>query len=238
MATSLARVSAPGATVSERAYLPVVLNMQGRTALIVGGGPAAADKAAYLVDFGIQPTVLVDPESAVDESLQALADAGQAELRRAPYDPAHLDGHALVIIATGERDRDRAIAADARSRGAIVNVVDDPDACDVFAVGYVRRGPVAVAVSTGGRSPAFTSALRERLDDELGPEIEQHLEHYVRWRERVRRTVSGFGARERLWRELRADGLYMVLLHDGPKAAGRLVDDAIARHRGGAEESA
>ena len=122
--------------------------------------------------------------------------------------------------------------------GAIVNVVDDPDACDVFAVGYVRRGPVAVAVSTGGRSPAFTAALRERLDDELGPEIEQHLEHYVRWRERVRRTVSGFGARERLWRALRAAGLYNVLLRDGPEAASRLVDDAIARHRDGAGESA
>ncbi len=222
---------------SERAYLPVVLNMQRRSALIVGGGAPAADKAAYLVDFGIQPTVLVDPESAVDDGLQALADAEQADLRRAPYDPALLDSHALVIIATGDRDRDRAIAEDARGRGAIVNVVDDPDACDVFAVGYVRRGPVAVAVSTGGRSPAFTSALRERLDDELGPEIEQHLEHYVRWRERVRRTVSGFGARERLWRELRAAGLYRVLLHDGPKAAGRLVDNAIARHRGRAEES-
>ena len=223
---------------SKPAYLPVVLNMQGRTALIVGGGPAAADKAAYLVDFGIQPTVLVDPESAVDENLQALADAEQAHLRRAPYDPAHLEGHALVIIATGKRTRDRAIAADARSRGAIVNVVDDPDACDVFAVGYVRRGPVAVAVSTGGRSPAFTAALREHLDDVLGPEIEEHLEHYVRWRERVRRTVSGFGARERLWRELRADGLYSVLLNDGPKAADRLVDNAIARHRNAEGNSA
>ena len=48
---------------SERAYLPVVLNMRGRTALIVGGGPAAADKAAYLADFGVHPTVLVEPEA-------------------------------------------------------------------------------------------------------------------------------------------------------------------------------
>jgi len=205
--------------------------MQERTALVVGSGPAAADKAAYLVDFGIRPTVLAESDAAVDDGLQALVDDGQAELRREPYDPAHLDGQALVIIATGDRPHDRAIAAEARSRGAIVNVVDDPDACDVFAVGYVRRGPVAVAVSTGGRSPAFTAALREHLDDALGPEIEDHLEHYVRWRERVRDAVSGFGSRERLWRELRAAGLYKVLLRDGPEAAGRLVDDAIARHQ-------
>jgi len=217
--------------VNDRAYLPVVLNMQGRTALIVGGGPAAADKAAYLADFGIRPMVLADPDAAIGEGLQALVDEGQAELRRAPYAPIHLDGHALVIIATGDRARDRAIAEDARGCGAIVNVVDDPDACDVFAVGYVRRGPVAVAVSTGGRSPAFTAALREHLDDVLGSDIEEHLDHYVRWRERVRVAVSGFGSRERLWRELRATGLYKVLLGDGPEAAGRLVDDAIARHQ-------
>ncbi|MCY3912061.1 MAG: bifunctional precorrin-2 dehydrogenase/sirohydrochlorin ferrochelatase [Chloroflexi bacterium] len=222
---------------SKRAYLPMVLNMQGRTALVVGGGPAAADKAAYLADFGINPTVLVEPESAVAESLQALADSGQAELRREPYDPSHLDGHALVIIATGDRGRDRAIADDARDRGAIVNVVDDPEACDVFAVGYVRRGPVAVAVSTGGRSPAFTAALREHLDDMLGLEIEQHLDHYVRWRERVRRAVSGFGSREQLWRELRAAGLYKVLRRDGPEAAASLVDAAIARHQADRSDS-
>ena len=237
MPTSFAKVSAAGALVSQRAYLPVVLNMRGRTALIVGGGAAAADKAAYLADFGIRPTVLVEPESAVDENLQALSDAAQAELRRAPYDPAHLDGHALVIIATGDRARDRAIADDAASRGAIVNVVDDPDVCDVFAVGYVRRGPVAVAVSTGGRSPAFTAALREHLDELLDADIEEHLDHYVRWRERVRNAVSGFGSREQLWRELRAAGLYKVLLRDGPEAAGRLVDDAIARHQSDGTES-
>ncbi|MCY4114054.1 MAG: hypothetical protein OXG33_08970 [Chloroflexi bacterium] len=222
---------------SQRAYLPVVLNMRGRTALIVGGGPAAADKAAYLADFGIHPTVLAEPDAAVDESLQALADSGQAELRRTPYDPSLLEGHALVIIATGDRAHDRGIAEDARSRGAIVNVVDDPDVCDVFAVGYVRRGPVAVSVSTGGRSPAFTAALREHLDDMLGSDIEQHLEHYVRWRERVRDAVSGFGSREQLWRELRAAGLYKVLLRDGPEAASRLVDAAIARHQADGPDS-
>ena len=134
--------------------------------------------------------------------------------------------------------RDRAIADDARGHGAIVNVVDDPDACDVFAVGYVRRGPVAVSVSTGGRSPAFTAALRERLDDALGPEIEEHLDHYVRWRERVRDAVSGFGSREQLWRELRAAGLYKPCCDDqGPEAASRLVDAAIARHQSDAIES-
>ena len=216
---------------SERAYLPVVLNMQGRMALIVGGGSAAADKAAYLADFGVRPTVLAEPDATIDEGLQALVDEGQAGLRREPYDPSHLEGHALVIIATGDRARDRTIAEDARRRGAIVNVVDDPDACDVFAVGYVRRGPVAVAVSTGGRSPAFTAALREHLDDVLGSAIEEHLEHYVRWRERVRGAVSGFGSRERLWRELRAAGLYDVLLNEGAEAAGRLVDAAIARYQ-------
>ena len=53
----------------------------------------------------------------------------------------------------------------------------------------------------------------------------------MQWRERVRRAISGFGSRERLWRELRAAGLYKVLLRDGPQAAGRLVDAAITRHQ-------
>ncbi len=189
----------------------------------------AAGKAAYLADFGVHTTVLIEPDEDPSEFLLELASTRQIAISRRPYDAAILDEYSLVVAATGERDRDRAIAADARARGAIVNVVDDPDACDVFAVGYVRRGPISVAVSTGGRSPALAAALREHLEELLGPEIEEHLEHYTAWRERVRAAITAPRNRERLWRELRAAGLYEVLRSEGPDVAGGLVDEKIGR---------
>ncbi len=218
---------------SDLAHLPAALNMKGRAAIIVGGGSAAADKAAYLADFGVRTSVLVEPNEDVADSLLELARAQQIVILRQPYAASILAGYSLVVAATRVPDRDRAIATDARAGGAIVNMVDDPDACDVFAVGYVRRGPVSVAVSTGGRSPALAAALREHLEDLLDPEIEAHLEQYSAWRERIRAAVTTPQAREQLWRELRAAGLYGVLRAEGPEVAGLLVDEGITRYADG-----
>jgi len=213
-------------------HLPVALNMTGCSALIIGEGVAAADKAAYLADFGVQTVVLVAPDVDVAPPMQDLADNAQISVRRSTYEAALLDGYSLIIIATGDSAQDRSIATDARRCGAIVNVVDDPDVCDVFATAYVKRGPVSIAVSTGGRSPAFAAALRENLDRMLSTEIDAQLRQYVVWRDHVKDLVPSPAAREQLWRELRGAGLYDVFLRDGARVASRLVDEAIARHAG------
>lgn len=198
--------------------------------MVVGGGAAAADKVAYLADFGVSITVLIEPSSGIAPFVRELAESKQIEVQQEPYEASFLEGHSFVVVATGDRARDRLIAADAKALGAIVNVVDDPEVCDVFAVGYVRRGPVSIAVSTGGRSPAFTAALREHLDETIEVEIQEHFEWFARWREQVRLAVLGSEARECLWRELRALGLYGVLRTAGPDAASDLVVKAIRRY--------
>ena len=103
---------------------------------------------------------------------------------------------------------DYAIEADARDRGLLVNVVDDPAHCDFFASAYVKHGAISIAVNSGGASPGFTGALKDDLEQRYGPEIEDHLAHYLVWRRMVRERVDPFVERERLWRGLRSDGLY------------------------------
>ena len=214
---------------SGRAYLPVALNMQGQSAVVVGAGEPAYFKAGLLTDFGIATTVIAPPDGAdpFDERLQAMHDAGEIRLQRRAYVPSDCDGHRLAIIATGERSVDYAIEADARARGLLVNVVDDPAHCDFFASAYVRHGSISIAVNSGGASPGFTGALKDDLAQRYGPEIERHLEHYLAWRRLIRERVDGFANRERLWRGLRADGLYDLLRTQGPDAAGELVNARI-----------
>lgn len=214
---------------SGRTYLPIALNLQGQTAVVVGAGEAAYFKACLLVDFGIPTTVIAPPDGAdpFDRRLQVMGDAGDIRLRRRPYAPSDLRGHRVAIITTGDRSVDYAIEADARSRGLLVNVVDDPSHCDFFASAYVKHGSISIAVNSGGASPGFTGALKDDLAQRYGPEIENHLAHYLAWRRLVRERVDGFPNRERLWRGLRADGLYDLLRADGPEAALALVEARI-----------
>lgn len=208
------------------AYLPVALNLQGQSAVVVGAGEPAYFKACLLTDFGIATTVIAPPDGAepFDERLQELDDSGDLRLRRRAYVPSDLDGHRVAIITTGDRSVDYAIEADARSRGLLVNVVDDPSHCDFFASAYVKHGSISISVNSGGASPGFTGALKDDLAQRYGPEIENHLAHYLAWRRLVRERVAGFPNRERLWRGLRAEGLYDLLRTEGPEAAQALVE--------------
>ncbi len=214
---------------SSHAYLPIALNLQGQTAVVVGHGEAAYLKACLLVDFGVSTTVIAPPDSAdpFDSRLPDMEVAGEIRLRRRAYAPSDLDGHRVAIIATGDRTLNYAVEADARARGLLVNVVDDPAHCDFFASAYVKHGSVSIAVNSGGASPGFTGALKDDLAQRYGPEIEEHLEHYLAWRRLVRERVDGFPNRERLWRGLRADGLYDLLRSEGPDAARALVEARI-----------
>ncbi len=210
-----------------RTHLPVALNLEGRSAIVVGGGEPAYFKTCYLTDFGVETTVLAPPEGELDARIETLHRDGHIALSRARYAAARLDGHWLAVICTGDRSLDHRVAADARARGMLVNVVDDPGHCDFFASGYVRRGGVSIAINTGGASPAFSAALRERAGDLFGPEVEEHLGHYARWRAQVRASIGDAGQRERLWRALRAAGLYKVLREKGAAAGGALVKSHI-----------
>jgi precorrin-2 dehydrogenase/sirohydrochlorin ferrochelatase len=80
------------------------------------------------------------------------------------YRSGDLHGFTLAFAATDDGAVSPAVAAEGRARGIWVNAADDPASCDFLLPGVVRRGPLVVAVSTGGASPALTRAVRRELD--------------------------------------------------------------------------
>ena len=208
-------------------YLPVALNLDGRSAVVVGGGEAAYFKTLALVDFGSETTVVAPPDLHFDPRLDALAADGRIVLVRRTYADRHLSPHWIAIIGTGDVTLDRSAERDARARGMPVCVIDVPGRSDFFGTAYVRHGDVSLAISTGGASPAFAAALKGRVAESFGPEIREHLAHYVGWRALVKSRIDKPADRERLWRGLRADGLDRVLRSDGPDAARKLIESRL-----------
>jgi siroheme synthase-like protein len=139
--------------------------VRGRDCLVVGGGAVAARKARELARCGAAVSVVAP---VVEPELSALP--GVAVEAR-PYRSSDVSRRFLVVAATDDRAVNRRVAADAEASGVWVNAVDDPDACSFTAPAVLRRGPVAVAVSTGGRSPALAAWLRDRLAEVVGPEL-------------------------------------------------------------------
>ena len=158
---------------------PVNLAVQGRPCLVVGGGPVARRKAEGLLACGAAVTV-VAPD--VDAELAALP----VTVERRPYRAGDASRYRLVIAATDDVAANAAVAADAEAAGVWVNAADDIERSSFTLPSVGRRGPIVVAVSTGGQSPAFAAWLRRRIEAELGGEYEVLLRLLSEARDTIR----------------------------------------------------
>ncbi|MCF8034275.1 MAG: bifunctional precorrin-2 dehydrogenase/sirohydrochlorin ferrochelatase [Desulfarculaceae bacterium] len=153
-------------------FYPALLDLKDRLVLLVGGGRVASRKLASLLAAGARVR-LVSPELAPET--RELTGDPKVELFSRGFEPADLEGAWLVVCATSDEALNRAVAAAGEQAGVFVNVVDVPPLCSFIVPAVVRRGELTVAVSTGGASPAAARRLRQRLDDEFGPEWGPYL---------------------------------------------------------------
>src|SRR5262249_14081536 len=122
------------------------------------------------------------------------ADAGAVVTRVEARDYRQGDaaGYWLVMTDAGPAVN-RAVFDDAEAAGVWCNAADDPRHCSYLVPALVRRGPVTVAVSPGGASPALAAWLRRELEAAVGPEF---AEVALRLAEERRRVHAAGGSTE------------------------------------------
>jgi precorrin-2 dehydrogenase/sirohydrochlorin ferrochelatase len=176
-------------------YFPVFLEIQDRSCLVVGGGEVAEGKIEALLEAGAKVTVVSPTQT---QRIKTWSRGGRLGIASRPFRAEDLDGHDLVFIATNDRDLNQTIHRLARARRIWVNAADDPDSCDFILPAVLRRGALAIAVSTGGLSPALARAIREELEKQFGDEYAALVEIVAEVRQETRRLPVKVGAQE--WR--------------------------------------
>ncbi len=141
------------------------LKLSGRRCLVVGGGDIGLEKVEGLLACDGE-VVLVAPD-AIDP-LRELASEGSIRWERREYRPEDLEGTFMVIAATDDTDVNIGIYDDAERRAMLVNVVDVPPLCNFILPAIIRTGPLAIAISTAGASPALAKRIRNQIADEYG----------------------------------------------------------------------
>ena len=117
---------------------PVMVNMEGRLAVVVGGGGVAARKVADLMDSGAKVKV-VSPQIN-EEILSLFKDFSDLEIVKREYEYGDLDGAALVFSATNDRSVNELVFMEAEGRNIFINAVDDPDNCSFYVPSFTRKG--------------------------------------------------------------------------------------------------
>jgi len=151
----------------ETPFYIACLKLTGRRCLVVGGGDIGLEKVEGLLACDAK-VVLVAPEAI--EPLQELAAEGSIEWERREYRSSDLERTFIAIAATNDTDVNIGVYNDAEQRAMLVNIVDVPPLCNFILPAIVRTGPLAIAISTAGASPALAKRIKRQIAEEFGPE--------------------------------------------------------------------
>ena len=192
-------------------FYPVYLDLEGKPAVVVGGGKVAERKCKTLIAHGAQVMVIA-PQ--VTEKIQEWTADEQVDYLARGYVRGDLEGAFVVICATDSEETNRAVYEEAASRGQLVNVVDVPDLCNFIVPSIVRRGDLQIAISTAGAAPAVAKRIRKRLEGEFGDEWADYVGLLGDLRAVAMRQLPEEADRKRLF-EAAADSDLFERVRDG-----------------------
>lgn len=175
---------------------PIYLELKGRPCLVIGGGPQALERVRVLLERGAAVTLLASDPVA---ELRELASNGALRWIPRDYTPGDLEGFWLVLAACEDRTRHADIWQEAQGRNLLLNCFDDPHHSNFIFPAVFRRGPLSVAVGTGGRCPALSVRLAARLRRDIGPEYGALAELLGELRPKMARALPEFFERRALW---------------------------------------
>jgi len=145
----------------------VNLALEGRAAVVVGGGEVAARKVQDLLAAKANVTVIAPK---LCDAIVALAGEKRIVAHGRPYRTGDLAGAFVAIAATDDEGLNARISKAAAAQNVLVNVVDRPALCTFTVPATVRRGDLTIAIATEGRCPVLAGVLREELEARYGPE--------------------------------------------------------------------
>jgi uroporphyrin-III C-methyltransferase/precorrin-2 dehydrogenase/sirohydrochlorin ferrochelatase len=210
-------------------FLPVFLDLQAGSVLLVGSGDLARAKLRLLAAAGARVRWYATDGNHDVGGMQA---AAMARIEIAEGDPRIADLTGLVaVLCAGAGDIGPAMSARAKAVGLPVNVMDDLLHSTFIFPAIVDRGDVVVAVGTGGTSPVVARRIRERIEAMLPARIGDLAGFIGRWRKSIHNRIPEFALRRRFWERV-VDGpigaLVLAGRHDEAEAALKEIDDASA----------
>ncbi len=200
----------------DAAVYPVALLLRDRSCLVVGGGQIAERKARGLLSAGARVHVVAKEVLPPMRSLEGAA--GVTGIEERPYRRGEVAGYWLAVAATGDSEVNQAVYQDGESAHVWVNGADDPGFVLFHPAGGSPSGPVSVAVSTSGYSPALASWLKAHAAEHMGPELAELAEMLADARAKLK--AEGRSTEDIDWRPS-LDWAMLDLIRSGRRAEAK-----------------
>jgi precorrin-2 dehydrogenase/sirohydrochlorin ferrochelatase len=186
-------------------YYPVFLHLRDKKAVVIGGGRIAERKVLTLIKAGSKVT-LISPE--ITDRLERLRKKGLLTYIKRNYRKGDLKDAFIVIAGTPSEQVNKKIARDARH---LINVIDNPSEGNFIVPSIVRRGPLTIAISTEGISPAMAKAIRKELEKQYDSEFGRYLKFLESMRKKALNEIKDKKERERFLKSLASKEIFNIL---------------------------
>lgn len=198
-------------------YYPAFLDLKNKRAVVIGGGKVAERKVRGLIKAGASVKV-VSPS--LTSALENLSEKGKVSHVRRNYRKGDIKGAFIVIAATSSGETNKKLARDA---DCLVNVIDSPSDCDFIVPSVVKRGPLTIAVSTEGASPAVSRAVRKEIEKYYDREFSRYLRFVESVREKAMKEIKDTAVRAKFFRSIASEEIFKTLRDKGFDAVAKKV---------------
>jgi len=210
-------------------YYPILLNIQDKKCLVVGGGNVAWRKVCSLKEAGARVTV-VSPEFCPEMGKETGIERIQQK-----YEEGFLHEVLVVIASTDDEEVNKKVYYDAVKRGILVNVVDRPEFCSFIVPATISRGDLNISISTGGASPALARNIRESLEKQFGDEYGEFAKLLSETRRKILSEISNESIRRDILQRIAGLDMLEIIKQKGiaeaKKKILRIISEKIQKEK-------
>lgn len=198
-------------------YYPVFLNLNGKNAVVIGGGKVAERKALTLIKAGALVKV-ISPD--ITKTLEKLRKKGLLTHIKRHYKRGDLKDAFIIIAGTPSAQTNTKIVQDARH---LINVIDTPSEGNFIAPSILKRGPLTIAISTEGCSPAVAKTIRKELEKLYGTEFTHYLRFLGMMRKKAMKEIKDGKRREKFLKGFASEKIFNSLRRKGHSHLSKLI---------------
>ncbi len=202
-------------------YYPLFLNIVNKKCLVIGGGNVAERRVKELIRCGARVCLYAKK---ISKGILRFQNKIKIYKR---YSPGILKGSTLLFIATGDREFNQRVLRDAGREKVLINVADDTSKCLFIVPSIIRRGNLAIAITTGGKAPALSKAVRRILEKQFGNEFILLMKGIEGLRIKVRKRLNKSSDRIKIFKESQLEKFLKNIM--GRKERGKYIENYLKK---------
>ncbi|MCH7321959.1 bifunctional precorrin-2 dehydrogenase/sirohydrochlorin ferrochelatase [Solibacillus sp. MA9] len=168
-------------------YFPIMLNLDYKKVVVVGGGHVATQKVEALL---VTKANIIVVSPMLTATLQHYSQLRKIQWRNKTFEPVDLDDAILIFAATNEETVNDQIEQ-ATQHWQLFMRVDNNGRMDFMNPAVVRRGDFVLTVSTSGASPAFTRQVKQQLSEQFDDSYEAYTSFLKNGRQAILEKFEG-----------------------------------------------